>query len=47
MGVLIGDDEDVLVVEERRKDGKVGQDPDQDDHRVADHQGKTGRWSQP
>ena len=45
--VLLGNIEDDLVVEEGRKDGEVGQDPDHDDHRVADHQGKTGRWGQP
>ena len=46
-GVLLGNGEDDLVVEEGRKDGEVGQDPDDDDHRVADHQCKTGRWGQP
>ena len=46
-GVVIGNGEDDLVVEERGKDGEVGQDPGHDDHRVADHQGKTGRWGQP
>ena len=46
-GVVIGNGEDDLVVEEGGKDGEVGQDPGHDDHRVADHQGKTGRWGQP
>ena len=45
--VLIGNGEGDLVVEEGGKDGEVGQDPDHDDHRVADHQGKTGCWGQP
>ena len=47
LGVLTGNSEDDLVVEEGGKDGKVGQDPDHDDHRVADQHGKTGCWGQP
>ena len=46
-GVVIGNSEDDLVVEEGGKDGEVGHDPDHDDHRVADHQGKKSRWGQP